>query len=212
MFRIRGKVNTSAWRKLDKIRNLEAGFGAELARNVSTIRDNMSKDLSRRYPESEEIETLMKGIVSSGKHAGQKVGTSEGGRLILSSFKPLWDIVAEESIHTKTSQGYVKAWFGDLKKMNRKAEFQYQRGSGQVFTAKPFGGMYVESAEYGGVWDVEPRADSVAHMLHPEDGLLVKRMRKEIRPKGFVAYAERTGRLMIKNNLIKYGKRKLGGL
>jgi len=161
----------SARRKLDKIRNLEAGFGAELARNVSTIRDNMSKDLSRRYPESEEIETLMKGIVSSGKHAGQKVGTSEGG--------------------------YVKAWFGDLKKMNRKAEFQYQRGSGQVFTAKPFGGMYVESAEYGGVWDVEPRADSVAH--------------KEIRPNGFVAYAERTGRLMIKNNLIKYGKRKLGG-
>lgn len=204
MFRMTGRVNPSGWRKVNKLNTnrIIIKFERRLNRELERAKKDMSRELSRIYSTEQEIQTLTTGFAGpDSSFSGGRIGTGDEGRFIKSSFTPFWQIIAEQDIHTRRRKNKVSGYFGRVSEINKKSEFKYSRSSGEVYTAKPFHGLYLQSIDKGGVWNVRPRMDNKKRILYPQEGVIVKSMIKEIEPRSFIKRAEMRSRVRIRGSI-----------
>lgn len=204
MFTIKAKINPTARQKLRKVSTTVYRLGIWLASQGEHLRNELAQELEMVYPLSTELRTLMMGFAESpSRFTGGQIGTTEGGRLDYSSFKPLPEIIRGARIKVRHTKNMMSLEIGSLSRLNNDARFDYYRKDGQKYTANPFDGLYVQSVNDGGVWHVRPRSDSRTNMLYPEDGVLIKAMKKEVSPKNFISNVRNREKIKMSKKIMQ---------
>lgn len=130
------------------------------------IKNEYVRILKSEMSQSKELNILNKGfVVRKGKEviglpvgsAGQKVGTSEGGRFFTASWTPISKAVQQEEVMTDISapRGILKVGAVNADSVRYRTTFRWQqrdkrgrfKGTGET---EPFGGLWLQVLERGG--------------------------------------------------------------